>query len=138
MPPTMPTIAFVVNGTRLSPPVHGPACCRNPWISSCSFLRSTSEVVIIMNESSVSRLAEREFRFVEPNKVATGAESGVGDSHMPVEHPGQHWLVSTTTLHTFCVICPVCLRPKVQLNAFSICRRPLTPGGGHRTHESLF
>lgn len=36
------------------------------------------------NESSVSRCDDREFRFVEPNRVSTGAEFGVGEIHMPV------------------------------------------------------
>lgn len=98
MPPTIPTIAFVVNGTCLSPPVHGLACFRRPRISSCSFPCSVPEDVTIINESSVSRFAEREFRFVEPNKVATGAESDVGDSHMPTEVTGQHCLALTSVI----------------------------------------
>lgn len=37
-------------------------------------------------ESSVSRFADREFRFVEPNIVNVGGESLEGDNQMPGQH----------------------------------------------------
>lgn len=39
---------------------------------------------IIINESSVSRCAEREFRFVEPRSVRMGDDLEEGDSQMPM------------------------------------------------------
>ena len=40
----------------------------------------------ITNESSVSRFAERELRFVEPNIVSMGGQSLEGDSQMPAQY----------------------------------------------------
>jgi hypothetical protein len=37
----------------------------------------------IKKDNSVSMWADRELRFVEPNRVSMGSESAVGDSHMP-------------------------------------------------------
>lgn len=39
---------------------------------------------IMRNDSSVSICAERELRFVEPNKVRIGGAEDVRDSHIPV------------------------------------------------------
>jgi hypothetical protein len=36
-------------------------------------------------ESSVSRFAERELRFVEPNSVSSGGAVCVGETQMPVQ-----------------------------------------------------
>lgn len=36
-----------------------------------------------MNDSSVSRLAEREFKFVEPKRVRHGSALGEGRSQIP-------------------------------------------------------
>ena len=80
-----------------------------------------------MNESSVSKLAEREFRLVEPNKVATGAEFGVGDNHMPVNNPISTGMWLFYSSHTFCVIRPVGFGPEIQLNAFATRLGPVAP-----------
>ena len=40
----------------------------------------------ITNESSVSKFADRELRFVEPNMVKKGGLSLEGDSHMPAQY----------------------------------------------------
>jgi hypothetical protein len=37
------------------------------------------------NESSMSRFEEREFRFVEPKRVRTGGDVGVGEIQMPLK-----------------------------------------------------
>jgi hypothetical protein len=38
-----------------------------------------------MKDSSVSRLAERELRFVEPKRVVVGGSSAFGRNHMPAQ-----------------------------------------------------
>jgi len=43
-----------------------------------------SEGMTMRKDSSVSRCAERELRFVEPKSVSTGGEVGVGESHIPI------------------------------------------------------
>lgn len=79
----MPTIALVVQGTLLSPPLQGPAHCPSPSTSALRLFRKTSDEVTIMKESSVSKWEDREFRLVDPKSVNIGADSGVGDSQMP-------------------------------------------------------
>lgn len=37
----------------------------------------------MMNDSSVSRFDDLEFKFVEPNKVIVGSDEGVGRIHIP-------------------------------------------------------
>ena len=47
----------------------------------------------IINDNSVSKFAERELRFVEPNIVRTGKSACDGDNQMPenpIEHGGEH------------------------------------------------
>ena len=87
MPPTTPTKARVPTRTlRTSEsvsPRHGCACARSPSTSSPRRRRSAASVVASTNESSVSRSAERELRFVDPNRVRTGGAVGVGRTHMP-------------------------------------------------------
>lgn len=41
-----------------------------------------------MNDSSVSRFAEREFRLVEPNRVRRGSAVGWGRSQIPAKRRG--------------------------------------------------
>lgn len=77
-------MAFVLKRTFLSAPPHGLAHCRKLRTSSCRVRCNASEDVIITKESSVSRFADREFRFVEPNMVNTGGLSLEGDSQIPV------------------------------------------------------
>jgi len=79
----MPAITFVVHGMRLSCPFHDTAHCRNAFTSSRSLCLNISDDVIITKDNSVSRCEEREFKFVEPKRDKIGAESGVGESHMP-------------------------------------------------------
>ena len=70
--------------TFLSRPRQGNACERSPSTSSASCARKPGAVVTSINESSVSMLAEREFRLVEPNNVRHGCADGVGRTHMPM------------------------------------------------------
>lgn len=86
MPPTKPTIAFVLQRTFLSAPLQGPAHRRKLRTSSCKVCCNACEDVTITKESSVSRFADRELRFVEPNIVSMGGLSLEGDSQMPGEH----------------------------------------------------
>lgn len=83
IPPTRPTIAFVLQRTFLSVPLHGPAHRRKLRTSSCRVCCNACEDVTITKESSVSRFADRELRFVEPNIVNMGELSLEGDSQMP-------------------------------------------------------
>ncbi len=87
MPPTRPTKARVPRRTlrdsESDSPRHGCACARSPSTSEASFFCNDGDVVASTNDSSVSRLAEREFRFVEPNKVRTGSDDGVGRTQIP-------------------------------------------------------
>ena len=88
MPPTKATKARVPRRTlrassELSCPRQGLACSRSPSTSSASRLRSAGEVVASTNDSSVSRFADREFRFVEPKSVRAGVAVGVGRTQMP-------------------------------------------------------
>lgn len=113
MPPTTPTMAFVPMRTCRLSPCQGPVCVRRSRTSSASrrrravsasgcseaagaeagvavvgkvlvVLSSPSDGITIMNDSSVSMCAEREFRFVEPKSVSTGGSVGVGETQMPV------------------------------------------------------
>lgn len=38
----------------------------------------------MMKDSSVSMWAERELRFVDPNRVRTGGDDESGETHIPV------------------------------------------------------
>ena len=80
----MPTMAFVVQGTFLSPPLHGPAHRLSPSTSALRHFCNTLDEVTIMKESSVSKWEDREFRLVDPKSVNIGADSGAGDSQMPM------------------------------------------------------
>jgi hypothetical protein len=49
----------------------------------------------MMNDSSMSRWADLEFKLVEPNRVRIGAVSGFGESHTPMDD--QNMLEKGTT-----------------------------------------
>ena len=69
MPPTAATNALVPILTVLSLPRHSRACIQRLSTSSRNCRRRAVEEVVRTKESSVSRFAEREFRFVDPNTV---------------------------------------------------------------------
>ena len=89
MPPTKATKARVprrtlrASSSELSCPRQGVACSRSPSTSSASRWRSAGDVVASTNDSSVSRFADRELRFVEPKSVRAGVDVGVGRTQMP-------------------------------------------------------
>ena len=146
IPPTTLTSARVpartLRDSESTPPRHGCACARRPSTSSPSRRRSSESVVARTNDSSVSRFAERELRFVEPKSVSTGGSSGVGRTHMPgssFQPSSDGGYVRRGRGRTFCVICPAFALPLVQLHAGDdrlVIGRPFTPrraNGGHET-----
>lgn len=84
MPPTSPTVIFVLHRTFLSAPLQGLAHRCKLRTSSCRDFCNACEDVTIIKESSVSRFADREFRLVEPNNVNVGGRSLEWESQMPV------------------------------------------------------
>lgn len=105
IPFTSQTNNFVVQRTFLPPPCHSTAFDLIPLISESSFWRSAkdaasfspwidsetadSDEMTIRNESSVSMLADRELRFVDPKRVRTGRDEEFGDSHTPISNRSQ-------------------------------------------------
>jgi hypothetical protein len=115
IPPTSPTIVVVPSRTFLFPPRHLLEWALNPRISEANWWRSdimedgveerelvskgkepdsavdegSSEGITMRKESSVSRWAERELRFVEPISVSMGGEVWLGESHIPDDQVGR-------------------------------------------------
>jgi len=91
IPPTNLTITFVAQVTFLDAPCHGRASAlsaRTSFAKASLRAKTSGEReggVNMRNDNSVSRLAERELRFVDPKSVRSGAEVGVGDSQIPLE-----------------------------------------------------
>lgn len=83
IPPTAATRALVPTLTGLCEPCHGCACVHRCLVSSPSRWRKAGDDVARTKESSVSRLADREFRFVEPKTVRYGSAVSVGRNQMP-------------------------------------------------------
>lgn len=134
----MPTMTFVVQGTLLSPPLQGLAHRFSPSTSALRHFRNTSDEVIIMKESSVSKWEDREFRLVDPKSVNIGADSGVGDSQIPIPQcsvPGL--LRMTVDLFTFGMVCPPFFGPFIQLDVFSLILAPPSPGVKNSFHKLL-
>lgn len=63
--------------------ISAASCFRSVTIEVSSTADAGSDGSIIMNESSVSMCADREFRFVDPKSVRMGKVFGVGESQRP-------------------------------------------------------
>lgn len=123
IPPTSVTSAFVPILTFLSPPSHSRACSRRCQTSSARRRRSfnappslnlssssldtvDSDGTTMINDNSVSRFADLEFKLVDPNNVRIGkdaegffsvSDDGDGDNHIPLQCTRQTKLIHKHT-----------------------------------------
>lgn len=82
-PPTRATSDFVARLTRRSAPRHAWACARKLSTSAPRRRRRSGEAVASINDSSVSRFADREFKLVDPNNVRQGSAAELGRTQIP-------------------------------------------------------
>ena len=96
IPSTRKTRSFVTKSTLRSgvSQVFSSTGTAAPWIlATSSFKRCCNpwSLVSITNDSSVSRCADRELRFVDPNSEAYGCSASEGRSHMPTHVLAARW-----------------------------------------------
>ena len=120
LPVFRPVLAHSSSPTRL-------ASLRSQFTSSPSRACSSGDRVRNRNESSVSKFADRAFRFVDPNSVIDGpAEedlSSWGEIHIPArQESGLNTVTPNIAIKlrgTFCVIRPPFTLPFTQLDTTS-------------------
>jgi hypothetical protein len=139
--PTTLTKNRVPIRTFLMKPFQGTANALNARTSSRNLSRNVGEEVTKKNDSSVSRLHDRELKLVDPKRVRIGAASGVGENQMPVPICEPWFLRWTEQDLTFCMIRPAVPLPFGQLNPctriFFIACNPASSSSADGPHENL-